>query len=105
MQVFAKSSDLAAHMRVHTCEKPYKVRREREFFIDNLLVRNHLIIVMIRWTGLAPWEIDFPFAGSLISTFLISTFLISTFLVRSKRVTLPWGASASQRRWARNPES
>ena len=22
---------------------------------DNLLVRIHLIIVMIRWTGLAPW--------------------------------------------------
>jgi len=28
----------------------------REFFIDNLLVRIHFIIVMIRWTGLAPWE-------------------------------------------------
>ena len=27
---------------------------EREFFIDNLLVRIHLIIVMIRWTGLSP---------------------------------------------------
>ena len=27
--------------------------REREFFIDNLLVRIHFIIVMIRWTGLA----------------------------------------------------
>jgi len=24
---------------------------EREFFIDNLLVRNHFIIVIIRWTG------------------------------------------------------
>ena len=32
------------------------VHREKEFFIDNLLVRIHLIIVMIRWTGLAPWE-------------------------------------------------
>ena len=29
---------------------------EREFVIDNLLVRIHSIIVMIRWTGLAPWE-------------------------------------------------
>ena len=28
---------------------------ERAFFIDNLLVRLHFIIVMIRWTGLAPW--------------------------------------------------
>ena len=30
--------------------------REREFFIDNLLVRIHFIIVMIRWTGFAPCE-------------------------------------------------
>jgi len=29
---------------------------QREFFIDNLLVRIHFIIVMIRWTGFAPWE-------------------------------------------------
>ena len=25
---------------------------------------------MIWWTGLAPWEFEFPFPGSLISTFL-----------------------------------
>jgi len=31
------------------------------FFIDNLLVRIHFIIVMIRWTGLAPWKFEFPF--------------------------------------------
>ena len=43
---------------------------EREFFIDKLLVRIHFIIVMIRWTGLAPWEFEFPFPGSLTSTFL-----------------------------------
>ena len=47
------------------------VGREREFFIDNLLVRIHFIIVMIRWTGLVPWEFEFPFPGSLTSTFLI----------------------------------
>ena len=35
-------------------------RRERDFFIDNLLVRIHFIIVMIGWTGLAPWELEFP---------------------------------------------
>jgi len=28
-------------------------RREREFFIDKLLVRIHFIIVMVKWTGLA----------------------------------------------------
>ena len=33
-----------------------QVRAEREFFIDNLLVRIHVIIVMIKWTGFAPWE-------------------------------------------------
>ena len=43
---------------------------EREFFIGNLLVRIHFIIVMIRWTGLAPWQFEFPFSGSLTSTFL-----------------------------------
>ena len=38
--------------------------------IDNLLVRIHFIIVMIRWTGLAPWGFEFPFPGSLSSTFI-----------------------------------
>ena len=41
---------------------------EREFFIDNLLVRIHFIIEMIRWTGLAPWQFEFPFPGSVTST-------------------------------------
>ena len=35
----------------------------------NLLVRIHFIIVMIRWTSLAPWDFEFPFPGSLTSTF------------------------------------
>ena len=43
---------------------------QRDFFIDNLLVRIHFIIVMIRWTGLAPWEFEFPFPDSLASTFI-----------------------------------
>ena len=47
------------------------IARERELFIHNLLVRNHFTIVMIRWTGLAPWEFEFLFPGSLTSTFLI----------------------------------
>jgi len=33
--------------------------REKEFFIDNLLVRIHFTTVMIMWTGLAPWEFEF----------------------------------------------
>ena len=43
---------------------------ERLFFIDNLLFRIHYIIVMIKWTGLAPWEFELPLPGSLTSTFL-----------------------------------
>jgi len=35
---------------------PHAHAQVREFFIDNLLVRIHFIIVMIWWTGLAPWE-------------------------------------------------
>ena len=31
--------------------------RETGFFLDYPLVRIHLIIVMIRWTGLAPWDV------------------------------------------------
>ena len=34
---------------------------EREFFIVNLLVRIHFI-EMIWWTGLALWEVEFPFS-------------------------------------------
>jgi len=45
---------------------------EREFFIDNLLVRIHFTIVMIWWTGLAPWDLEFPFPGILASTLLLS---------------------------------
>ena len=50
---------------------PSSQYREREFFIDNLLIRIHFIIVMIRWTGLAPWEFEFPFPGSLTSKYML----------------------------------
>ena len=40
-----------------------------EILIDKLLVRIHFIIVIIRWTGLAPWEFEFLSPGSLTSTF------------------------------------
>ena len=39
------------------------INPERDFFIINLLVRIHLIVEMIWWTGLAPWEFEFPFPG------------------------------------------
>jgi len=53
-----------------------RLHPEREFIIDNLLVRIHFIIVKIGWTGLAPREFEFPFPGSLISTFLAGADLI-----------------------------
>jgi len=60
------------------------VLSEREFFIDNLVVRIHFIIVMIGWTGLAPWEFEIPFPGSRTSTFLSGFEL---------RLTVVWLAS------------
>jgi len=45
-------------------------RREREIFIDNLLVQIHFIIEMIWCTGLAPWKFEFALPDSLQSTFL-----------------------------------
>ena len=47
-----------------SCVGSVKLRpREREFFINYLLVRIHLIIMMIRWIGLAPWEFELCFSG------------------------------------------
>ena len=40
---------------------------QREFVVGNLLVRNHFMILMIRWTGLAPREFGLCFPGSLTS--------------------------------------
>ena len=42
-----------------------ELKRERKFLIDNLLVRIHYVMVTFRWTGLAQWEFEFPFPGSL----------------------------------------
>ena len=44
---------------------------ETEFFIDKLLVRIHVTIEMIWYTGLAPWEFELSFPGSLIATFAV----------------------------------
>ena len=62
-------SERTTRIERQVCARPWK-RLEREFSIYNLLVRIHFIIEMIMWTGLAPWEFEFPFPGSLISTFL-----------------------------------
>jgi len=62
--------------------------RKGEFFIGNLLVRIHFIIAMIRWTGLAPWEFEFHFPGSLTSTFLCTLIHVFFALVTGPRRSL-----------------
>jgi hypothetical protein len=56
---------------------------EREFCIDNLLVRIHSIIEMIWWTGLAPREFELFVLGSLTSTFLGTLGVLRDFLESS----------------------
>ena len=47
--------------------------RERQFFIDNVLVRIHFIIVMTSWTGLAPWElVNRPCAMGVLCVLLVT---------------------------------
>ena len=66
---------------------------EREFFVDNLLVRIHVFIEMIRWTGLAPWGFEFPFPGSQPTAGLVDLLLTShqksTFYLYLKMVDSP----------------
>jgi len=67
----AKGAYTRAHQGVWKAGMPVKTLTPQREFFDNLLVRIHFIIVMISWTGLAPWEFEFPFPGSLPSTFLV----------------------------------
>ena len=54
----------------------HATERERESFTDELLVRIHLIIVMIRWIGLAPWEFEFHSPDSLATRFWVCGFRV-----------------------------
>ena len=69
--------ELLQRMRIHL--------KERECFIDNLLVRIHRCFW---WTGLAPWEFEFPVPGSLIST-LLSHLIERDNRLRAHKVTSP----------------
>ena len=69
--------------------EPLSIGLQREFFIDNLLVRIHLIIVMIRWTGLAPWEFESPSDPCLCPTLILSDhFALGLLLFWSLTFTL-----------------
>ena len=59
--------------------------------MNYLLVRIHFIIVMIRWTGLAPWEFEFPFPGSLTSTFRRRGGRVSQNVSSTQRINNPEG--------------
>jgi len=47
----------------HSEEVVFACSGEREFLLDNLLVRLHFIIMMIKWTGLAPWKLMISWTG------------------------------------------
>ena len=70
---------------VGLCERAVSppLSKEREFFLDNLLVRIHFLIVMIRWTGLAPWEFKLRFPG-ITSTFPLSFFESCSLFARRR---------------------
>jgi len=57
-------------LKYESCKVHIDVETNIAKLLANLLVRIHFIIVTMRWTGLAPWEFEFPFPGSLTSTFL-----------------------------------
>ena len=48
---------------------------------------------MIRWTGLAPWEFEFLFPGSLISAFLVDVNLMAAADSVRKLVKCPVGTN------------
>ena len=59
---------------------------------------------MIRWTGLAPWEFEFPFPGSLTSTFLVGEDLLRGAFRASRgcagcsfEMQLGWGSGEYRR--------
>ena len=61
------------YLRTFQSQEPLETARE--FCIDNLLVRIHFIIVMIRWTGLALWGFEVPSLGSLALIFQVGLHL------------------------------
>ena len=50
-----------------------------------------MIIVMIRWTGLAPWEFELPFPGSITSTFLVQCIFVNKRVPGGRDAGLPAG--------------
>ena len=48
-----------ATLRVTPLDPPFPLNKY--LFTDILPVRIHYIVVMIQWTGLAPWGFELPF--------------------------------------------
>jgi len=76
------------------CSKRDALAAEREFLIHNLLVRILFIIVMIRWTGLAPWEFESPFPSSQPCPVACSHFSSCLRARRRPRSSTPGGQAA-----------
>ena len=89
-EAYAEASPGARLPPFEGCEVPHHLHHpgpEKEFLIDNLLVRILSIIEIIRWTGLAPWDYEFPFAGSRTPTFLapqVHFCAMSTFITKAR---------------------
>ena len=64
---------------------------EKEFITENLQVRISFIIVMIRWTGLAPWDFN--------SLFQVALYLPAGCRLKAIRPprARPWRAAPLQR--------
>ena len=71
VQGLACKENLRTSLRSRRAWRPPRcLHRPRQFFIDNLLVQIYHIFVMIKWTGIAPREFEFPSPGSLTPCFL-----------------------------------
>ena len=84
-RVSCASQEGGTRIRVSCAWQAPDSLNERDFFLDNLLVRTHIIIERIWRTGLTSWVFggpgkdladrphvmgEFPFAGSLVSIYL-----------------------------------
>ena len=50
---------VSARVRSREEQRDAEEGRRRRWGVAQVLVRIHFIVVMIRWTGLAPWEFEF----------------------------------------------
>ena len=91
MKIFPRRQSGHLRRARPTRDGPFATRlpSEREFLIDNLLVRIHFVIEMIWWTDFAPCEFELPFRSSLISDFLVPGDLLRLYAFRAFSLAVP----------------